>query len=193
MSRNPIELLKRGHRSIQQLYAHINSTHVANEKQKFFNQFRKELSQHSVAEEVVMYPWIKNAVTAGDKIIHHSLDEHQSVKELLDKADGLEAGTKEFNDTLKNLMNNLSEHIKEEENVVFPRVEKTLNESNRNSLYDSLDAVLKLAPTRPHPDAPNKPPLNVIAGVGARALDSMADMTREFPTQEELNNLEKKL
>ena len=39
-------------------------------------------------------------------------------------------------------------------------------------------------PTHSHPDAPNKPPYETVAGMLSTPMDKMKDMFRKFPKEE---------
>jgi hypothetical protein len=43
---------------------------------------------------------------------------------------------------------------------------------------EELKAAKKAAPTRPHPHAPNRPPVNVLVGAAAGAVDRARDTVR---------------
>jgi hypothetical protein len=68
------------------------------------------------------------------------------------------------------------------EETAEPRRRKTLfervsTELSRHATAEEKVAVAKaLAPTRPHPHAPNRPPLNVLAGAGAAIVDRARDV-----------------
>lgn len=65
-------------------------------------------------------------------------------------------------------MDNLAQHIKEEETVDLPALDGaiTKEESERQK---SLGRTKAFIPTRSHPMAPNKPPFETVAGLMAAA------------------------
>lgn len=42
----------------------------------------------------------------------------------------------------------------------------------------AMQALAFLSPTRPHPDAPNQPPLNLLVGPMAAAMDYLKDVSK---------------
>jgi len=92
----------------------------------------------------------------------------------------MKASDIKYDTTLKSIMENLEQHIKEEETEFFPKLEKMLGNDKLEQLGTQIETAKKLAPTRPHPNAPNTYPANML-NVGATPIDKMKDMGREFP------------
>ena len=66
-------------------------------------------------------------------------------------------------------------HVEEEEGELFPELRKAMKRKELEELAEALEAAKKVAPTHPHPRAPDTPPGNVIAGVAAGAVDKAQD------------------
>ena len=65
--------------------------------------------------------------------------------------------------------------LNEEEAELFPLLTEHLGHDALDALGTRLAAAKALAPTRPHPNAPNRPPFNVLAGAGAAIVDRARD------------------
>jgi hypothetical protein len=78
------------------------------------------------------------------------------------------------------LMENIRHHIDEEERELFPKLQKRLAPTDLDELGRLLEAAKKVAPTHPHPMAPDTPPGNVIAAPLAKLLDLGRDFARGF-------------
>jgi hypothetical protein len=105
------------------------------------------------------------------------------VKEQLKKFQNLKAGSSEFTPTIKSLMADLSQHIKEEEEQDLPALEQELSAEESESLSKSFGRTKAFVPSRSHPSAPNKPPFETAVGLLAAPIDHLADLFRKFPDE----------
>lgn len=80
-------------------------------------------------------------------------------------------------------MENLSKHIKEEEEEDLPALEKILDRSDSESMARSFGRTEAFVRSRSHPSAPSKPPFEIAAGLMAAPMDHLADMFRKFPDE----------
>jgi hypothetical protein len=95
----------------------------------------------------------------------------------------LKAGTPDFIPTLKSLMDDLAQHIKEEETGDLPALESALSNEEGEKLAKSFGRTKAFVPSRSHPMAPNKPPFETVAGLLAAPLDHLGDLLRKFPDE----------
>lgn len=65
-----------------------------------------------------------------------------------------------------------------EEQEWLPRFEAVATPEELVELGRKFQSATIHVPTRPHPWAPNKPPLNFAANISAAPLDALADMVR---------------
>lgn len=87
----------------------------------------------------------------------------------------------EFKPALKSLMDDLAQHIKEEEQDDLPALEKVLADADSESLANSFERTKMFVPTRSHPSAPDRPPFETAMGMLAAPMDKLMDMFRKFP------------
>ncbi|OBT86574.1 hypothetical protein VE02_05099 [Pseudogymnoascus sp. 03VT05] len=100
-----------------------------------------------------------------------------------DRADHHTAGSPEFLPTIKALMSNLSDHIKEGEEQVLPALDSKLSAEDSSSMAKSFSRTKAFVPSRSHPSAPNKPPFETAVGLLAAPIDHLADLFRKFPDE----------
>lgn len=86
--------------------------------------------------------------------------------------------------TLQSMWESLTDHFKEEEGEDLPALEKVLEDSESQELAMSFARTKHFVPTHSHPDAPNKPPYETVAGMLAMPMDKMKDMLKKFPKEE---------
>jgi hypothetical protein len=87
----------------------------------------------------------------------------------------------EFESTVRALMQDLSEHIKEEESQDLPKLEETLTEEESKKLARSFSNTKIFVPSRSHPSAPDKPPFETAIGLMTAPIDHLADLFRSWP------------
>jgi hypothetical protein len=95
----------------------------------------------------------------------------------------LKAGSPEFISTIKALMVDLAEHIKEEEEQDLPALDRELSAEDSSSMAKSFGRTKAFVPSRSHPSAPNKPPFETAVGLLAAPIDHLADLFRRFPDE----------
>jgi len=141
----------------------------------------KELSIHAAIEEEALYPLLRTIGGQGKDWADRSIKEHLTVKRLLNSLDGMSPRDVNFDPTVSTIGDNLMEHIKEEENELFPFMEKNLKLETLQRLEKTLARLRPLAPTRPHPMAPSRPPANYIVGSLSAIVDRVRDLGKTFP------------
>jgi hypothetical protein len=80
-------------------------------------------------------------------------------------------------------MDDLRQHIKEEEGDDLPALDSSLNEADAESLTKSFLRTKIFVPSRSHPNAPNKPPFETAIGLMTAPLDHLGDFLRKFPDE----------
>lgn len=87
----------------------------------------------------------------------------------------------QFEATIKALIQDLSEHIKEEESQDLPKLEGALATEESENLSKSFGRTKMFVPSRSHPRAPNKPPFETAIGLITAPIDHLADLFRKWP------------
>jgi hypothetical protein len=76
---------------------------------------------------------------------------------------------------VRKLMEDIRHHIEDEEGDLLPKLRQACSEADLQELGEKFENAKKMAPTRPHPAAPDRPPANKILGPGAGLIDRMRD------------------
>eukprot|EP00742_Colponemidia_sp_Colp-10_P012788 GILJ01014395.1.p1 GENE.GILJ01014395.1~~GILJ01014395.1.p1 ORF type:complete len:191 (+),score=35.36 GILJ01014395.1:259-831(+) len=178
-AKDGISLIISEHRKIDQLVETIlNIKHFRDEKQKFFNEFVKDLSQHSELELQLLYPLIRDRIPDGPTLADRSVHEHQEVEKRLNKLTKYDVEDVSFNDKLHLLWRDIKEHVKEEEDELLPKLRVALTPDEQRQLFEDWQSRKKFVPTRPHPHLPKGA---AITNAAVKAVDSVFDKTRIFP------------
>lgn len=134
-----------------------------------------ELVRHEVAEEQFMYPAARSQLADGDEIVDHEIEEHAGADEVMKELEGLEAESPRFEPLVKQMIEDVRHHMREEEEHLLPRMRETCDREELQDLGFKVLAAKEFAPTRPHPHAPHQPPGNLILGPGIGFIDKIRD------------------
>lgn len=171
-----ISLIIDDHREVENAFQELESGNGTPEHRRdLADHVIAELVRHSVAEEQYMYPAAREALTDGDKIADHEIEEHSEVEKLMKSLDGLDPDDDTFDELLGKLIGNVRHHVEDEENDLLPKLQQACSEEQLRDLGQKVAKAKEMAPTRPHPSSPDKPPANKILGPGAGLVDKMRD------------------
>jgi hemerythrin superfamily protein len=174
---NAITLLKADHKTVKTLFKQFErlGDNAKSEKKKIVERIIKELAVHAVIEEQVLYPAARKAAPDSEDTVLEALEEHHIVKWTLSELENMSPDAERFDAKVAVLIESVRHHIEEEEGELFPKIREALGRKELEALGASLEAAKKVAPTHPHPRAPDTPPGNLVAGAGAALVDRVAD------------------
>lgn len=139
----------------------------------------EELSVHAGIEEEVFYPAVRERFAAKDDgQVLEALEEHHVVKLLLVELESMPSTSERYTAKVTVLREIVDHHVDEEENELFKKVRQEFTRSELVQLGEDLTAARGSAPTRPHPEAPDTPPGNVVANVIVAPLDAATEVTK---------------
>jgi hemerythrin superfamily protein len=172
-----ITLLRDDHRAVEKLFKEFEKAgpRAGRTKAKLVKQIIRELAIHSAIEEQIFYPAVREADEDIEDTVLESLEEHHIVKWVLDELEQMTPEDERFDAKVTVLIENVRHHVKEEQNEMFPEVRQALGRKQLAELGDVMEKAKKLAPTRPHPKAPDEPPGNIVAGAVSSVMDRAKD------------------
>ncbi|MFE2267060.1 hemerythrin domain-containing protein [Streptomyces griseosporeus] len=173
---NVIDELVTDHREVEEIFGRIEALPAGDKNRKVLaDQATMELVRHSVAEEAYLYPAVREHLPEGDAIADREIDDHSRAEQLMKDLEGCGAEDPEFDRLIGLLMNEIRSHIADEEENLFPRLRTACSPEALDDLGDKVRQAKKMAPTRPHPSAPDKPPANKLLAPGAGLVDRLRD------------------
>jgi hemerythrin superfamily protein len=171
-----IAVITADHREVERIFQELESGQGSPEHRRALaDHVITELVRHSVAEEQFMYPAARRHLDNGDELADHELQEHAEAEELMKQLENVPADDPRFDQLLGELMKDIRHHIKDEEEDLLPELRAACSEEDLRDLGEKVVKAKKLAPTRPHPAAPDKPPANLILDPGAGLIDRLRD------------------
>lgn len=102
--------------------------------------------------------------------------EHAEAEETMKRLEGLDPEDESFGAELRTLMREIRDHVAEEEGEMFPRMRELMTPEELVELGGRVEAIKKMAPTRPHPSIPNDPGKRLAVGPVAGLFDRLRDM-----------------
>jgi hemerythrin superfamily protein len=178
-----VDVLTADHRDVTALIAEIWSVRDPMIRRDLTDTAISELVRHAVAEEMYVYPAMRKHLPDGDQAVKHDVGEHQELERAMKQLEALEVSSAEFDDTLRRLEAVLTDHIRDEESEQFPELRQRIPHEELVELAGKVETAKKLAPTRPHPGAPNSELFHKLAGPGVGLVDRLKDMLTKRATR----------
>ena len=173
-------MLTDDHRQVEELFARFEKSgeRAHKRRQELVQRITEALSVHASIEEEILYPAARRHVAAAGDDVLEALEEHHLVKLTLAELEMMDPAHERYGAKVTVLMENVRHHVKEEEGELFPTIRKAMSATQLRELGSELVAAKRTAPTRPHPEAPDTPPGNVIAQVLTAPLDAAANLNK---------------
>ncbi len=172
-----ITLLKDDHKAVEALFKRFEKAgeHAYATKREIVDRIIEALSVHAAIEEQIFYPVTRATVPDTEDVVLESLEEHHIVKWVLSELEHMDPEDERFDAKVTVLIENVRHHVEEEETEYFPKVREELGRNALGDLGDALATARKVAPTHPHPRAPDTPPGNVVVGAAVGVADRVGD------------------
>jgi hemerythrin superfamily protein len=137
-----------------------------------------DLVKHEVVEEEVVYPEVRKALPDGDALADARIHEQSEAEELLSTMEKKGPDDKDFAANLTKLRSAVLAHAESEEQTVFMPLSTAVKQDRLEELGERYEKAKAMAPTHPHPHAPDTPPGNILLGPVAALADRMRDAMR---------------
>ena len=174
-----VELLTEDHREVEEMFVELEAvmdggSPDAERRRHLVDRVTIELVKHAVAEEVAVYPRVKQKVSAEEA--ERAKAEHAEAERTMKRLERLDPDDPSFEQEIRTLMAEIRQHVAEEEGEMFPRMREVFGQDELEDLARQVNAVKMLAPTRPHPSVPNDPIKRAAVGPVAGLFDRLRDL-----------------
>ncbi len=184
------ELIIEDHNECKALLNKYRESSNREEALKWYHQFVWEVSRHAIAEELVLYPIIREKVTNGNVMADIAIDQHRQIKEDLVRIQSLNTDSNEFDTNIQIMWNDLIKHMETEESTDLKIFAQEVRIEDRINLGKKFQNRKLIAPTRPHTLIPdNYPTLEAIIGMLVAPYDKFKDLFTSFPDQKEVQRV----
>ena len=174
-SRDVVDVLTSDHRDVTALIGEIWTIRDPMMRRDLTDTAISELVRHAVAEEMYVYPAMRKHLPHGEKAVEHDIEEHQELERTMKRLEAVDVSSTEFDATLRQLETLLADHVQDEESEQFPQLRRLIPADELVELAGKVETAKKLAPTRPHPGAPNNELFHKLVGPGVGLVDRLRD------------------
>jgi hemerythrin superfamily protein len=121
-----VALLTADHDKVKKLFQEFDKSDDSHQglKHDLAQQICMDLTIHATIEEEIFYPAVR-AETGDKKQVDEALEEHASIKEMVEHIRGMAAGDPDLDSTMQKLRKCVEHHVTEEEQEMFPSVRKS--------------------------------------------------------------------
>ncbi|MCD8485741.1 MAG: hemerythrin domain-containing protein [Desertifilum sp.] len=131
---NITEIITMDHRKVDTLFMEIANSNDPQKLQEYFGQLFKDLTAHAEAEEEIVYPAVRSYYPDTQELY----DEQSEMKRMLAEIKALSPSAPEFKQKIDQLKNMVQEHVREEENDMFPKLRQNFSEQQMQELSDQF-------------------------------------------------------
>jgi hemerythrin superfamily protein len=174
-NRDVIDVLISDHRDVTALIGEIWTVQDPMIRRDLTDTAISELVRHAVAEEMYVYPAMRKYLADGEKSVEHDVEEHKELEQVMKQLEDVDVSSVEFDTALRRLEAVLADHVQDEESEQFPELRRQIPQEELIELAGKVEAAKKLAPTRPHPSAPNSELFHKLVGPGVGFVDRLRD------------------
>jgi hemerythrin superfamily protein len=136
-----LALLTADHETVRELFDQFKDAKEAKDtkrleelQQKIF----RELQVHTSIEEEVFYPEAQEVGEEADELVKEGVEEHHVVKILMDEIEDLMPDDDAFVAKMTVLIENVEHHAEEEEEELFPQLEKVFGKERLEAMGEKL-------------------------------------------------------
>ncbi|MFB2935984.1 hemerythrin domain-containing protein [Aerosakkonemataceae cyanobacterium BLCC-F154] len=126
------DLIRLDHNKVNTIYTEMGATEDVSKLQELFGQMYKDLLAHAKAEEQVVYPKIRSFY--GNDDTQELFDEQAEMEKRLNEIKSIDPSNSQFKEKIKQLMDIIGDHIRQEESTMFASIGKNLSEKEREQL-----------------------------------------------------------
>jgi hemerythrin superfamily protein len=166
---------RRDHVRLDRLLTGLDAA-TGDEQEEVLQRVNRLVFSHAFAEETVLWPVLRRTLPDGDALTLRVEEEHQEVNELVTalERNGLDDPGRPAR--LARLIEVLREDVRDEEDVLFPRLQEALDPAALRRLGWQWAVARRVSPTRPHPTVSRRPPGNALSGLPLTLLDRTRDL-----------------
>jgi len=165
---------KRDHVELDRLLHELAATSVSRQDPVLRRIYRL-VFPHAFAEEAVLWPVLRRVLPDGNEITLQVEREHQEVNELVTALESMASESTDRSATLSRLVEVLREDVRDEEDVLLPRLQAAVSRQRLIGLGLAWELVRRVSPTRAHPIVARRPPGNALSAIPLAAIDRARD------------------
>ncbi|MFC4586036.1 hemerythrin domain-containing protein [Sphaerisporangium corydalis] len=174
-----ITVLTTDHREVEKMFAELEALRGTGQRERRRDLTERmiiELVRHSVAEEAYLHPAARKFVPDGDKLADEEVAGHAEAERLMKELERTDTADPAFDHLLDRVIAAGREHARDVESRLFPKLVQYADVEELHSLGLKIQSIKKIAPTRPHPSAPDNPLASKLLAPGTGLVDRIRDL-----------------
>jgi Hemerythrin HHE cation binding domain len=133
------DLLKKQHKEVKTLFKKLEGTEGSRERRQLLNEIASRLEGHTLIEEEVFYPAIRELQTQkAEEMVLEAYEEHHVVKLILAELPRVNPEDERFEAKMTVLSELVEHHVEEEESEMFKLAQK-LGKDELESLGEQME------------------------------------------------------
>jgi hypothetical protein len=178
-----VGVLQTDHSILEALFVELERGGIGNERRRdLVDVTIAELVRHANAKEQYLYPAARRYLPDCDELVDRQLAENRDAERLMNDLMSTDVVHPEFDTLVTRLIGRTREHIRGETERLLRPLRATCDPDILLELGTEVLSAKQLAPTRPHPAALRRPPLNRMASPIVGLLDQAVDAFADRPT-----------
>ena len=121
------------HETQRELSARLQESQPIEERQRVFEELKRELAAHETAEERFFYVPLMQ-YDEGMDLSRHAIAEHHEMDEMVETLEKTDPHAAEWQECMRKLVHKIEHHLKEEEDKFFPQAGEVLSEEEKQQL-----------------------------------------------------------
>src|SRR5829696_6220120 len=114
-----VDILTADHHEVLALVGQI-PTADPEERRDMTDTVIAELVRHAVAEEMYVYPAMREHLPDGEQAVKHDIEEHKQLEETMKQLEAADAAEPRFDSLVREMTEQLRHHVHDEETEQFP-------------------------------------------------------------------------
>lgn len=133
------DLIRLDHNKVNTIFTEMGATNDPKKIQELFGQLYKDLTAHAQAEEEVVYPRVRSFY--GNDNTQELFDEQAEMKRMLDEIKAIDPSAPLFKDKIKQLMDIIGDHIRQEEFTMFAAIDNNCSTQEKEQMSTQFKAA----------------------------------------------------
>lgn len=143
-----IEILARDHHELKDMFGELTAATDLAELRRILENVEVELAWYTAIEETHLYPAVRRHLPDGDRIADKGMSDNAEVERLLDELQEAAEADLAVEPLTRRLIDELDEHMREEADVVFPRLAAHADPEDLRRLGAQVESALDDASRR---------------------------------------------
>ena len=133
------DAIRMDHNKVNLLLTELLQSDNPQKIEEYLGQIYRDLTTHTQAEEEIVYPRVCSFY--GEEKTRELYDEHANMKRLLQEIRALNPSASEFKDRVRNLMDMVGDHIRQEETTMFAAIRNNWSSQQTEELATEFKAA----------------------------------------------------